>query len=155
MGAPIERAGSLGITCEGHLIPARSDLPGRLSNSDAGRGPRGSRTLWTSVSHCPHSLPYPARSSLFLLHPQGWAHTHTGPESWLPLGFVLQGGKLSGYLTGTRISLWKISPGSNRWLIPWALSRKSVSKLHKLTCRKAINMFTFVSMSISFPYSLI
>lgn len=28
-------------------------------------------------------------------------------------------------------------------------------RFHKLTCRKAINMFTFVSMSISFPDSLI
>ena len=50
---------------------------------------------------------------------------------------VLQGGKLLEYLTGTRISLWKISSGSNRWLIPWALSRKSVSKIAQTHMQKS------------------
>ena len=85
--------------------------------------------------------------SFSLLHPQAWlpsgvlphsqAHTHTGLEPWLPLGMVLQGGKLLGYLTGTRISLWKISPGSNRWLIPWALSKKSFSKIAQTHMQKS------------------
>lgn len=36
-----------------------------------------------------------------------------------------------------KISLWKISPGSNRWLIPWTLSRKSVSKIAQTHMQKS------------------
>lgn len=110
---PIERAGSLGITCEGHLIPAREALQfGCRKGTQEFKDYVDKRQPLPTQPALPCTLlplsPSPPGHGFLL------AHTHTGPESWLPLGLVLQGGKLSGYLTGTRISLWKISPGSNR-----------------------------------------
>lgn len=67
---------------------------------------------------------HPASPSVFLppspraLAPCWTSPTHSTHPHWLPavaaLGMVFQGGKLLGYFIGTRISLWKISPGSNR-----------------------------------------
>lgn len=135
MGSP--HVGSHRNTREGHLFLEGPGVTfsGRLPNPDAGKRSRISEDShhrpeqpldWADqrqplptqpASHSallPPSLRHPEPWLSAGLLPHAQTHTHTGFEPWPPRGMVLQGGKLLGYFTRTKISLWKISPGSNR-----------------------------------------
>lgn len=140
MGAPVKATYSL----PGGWHPKEALQLRRRKGTQGFRRLRGAASatargvcLTQRVTPSPSLPPGPGSLLGFSHVHRAQTHTYAGSAPWPPLGMVLQGGKLLEYLTGTRISLWKISSGSNRWLIPWALSRKSVSKIAQTHMQKS------------------